>query len=102
MKLIDMSPFDSFSLFTERLEDNEVLVIQGFERYSNYTGYASTFKYLSDYKQTSLQGKQDRFASTLVVMDALKFHYAPNQFRQENIDRELNKAYIGFYRHPDE
>ena len=89
-------------LFTERLEDNEILLIQGFERYSNYSGYASSFKYQSDYKQTSLKSKHDRFASTLIVMDALKFHFAPNQFRRENIDRELNKAYIGFYRYPDE
>ena len=89
-------------LFTERLQDNEVLIIQGFERYSDYAGYASTFKFAGDYKQTNLKSKHDRFPSTLVVMDALKFHFAPHQFRKENIDRELNKAYVGFYRDPEE
>jgi len=84
-------------LFTERLQDNEVLVIEGFERYSNYTGYASTFKFDGDYIQKPLANNRSRAPSTLVAMDALHFHTASNQFRQEHIDRELNKVFIGFF-----
>ena len=62
-------------LFTERLQDNEVLVIQGFERYSDYTGYASNFKFSGDHKYHPLDNMQGRIPSTLVAMDALKFRY---------------------------
>jgi poly(ADP-ribose) glycohydrolase len=87
----------SFRLFTERLEDNEVLIIRGFERYSNYSGYASTFEFTGDHKQPLLAFNQ-RFPSSLVAMDALHFRASPIQFRQDNIVRELNKAYVGFYK----
>ena len=79
------------------MQDNEVLVIEGFERYSNYTGYASTFKFDGDHNQQPLANNRSRVPSTLVAMDALHFHSAPNQFRQEHIDRELNKVFIGFF-----
>ncbi len=78
------------------MQDNEVLVIEGFERYSNYTGYASSFKFDGDHKQEALAAKA-RIPSQLVAMDALHFHCAPNQYKVENIDRELNKAFIGFF-----
>lgn len=80
-------------LFTERLQDNEVLVIEGFERYSNYKGYAHTFQFDGDCQDDNLG---NRFNSTLVVMDALQFRSPSSQYREENIVRELNKAYIGF------
>ena len=60
-------------LFTERLNDNEVLIIHGFERYSDYTGYASNFKFQRDHRYTPLDKNQDRFPTTLVSMDALHF-----------------------------
>ena len=56
-----------------RLQENEVLIIQGFERYSDYTGYASNFKFSGDHKYQPLDGNQDRFPSTLVAMNALNF-----------------------------
>merc|ERR1712223_2024618 len=77
-------------LFTERLQDNEVLVIEGFERYSNYTGCASTFKFSGDHKYHPLDNMQGRIPSTLVAMDALKFRSRADQFQRNNIDRELN------------
>ena len=36
-------------LFTEALEDNECLLMTGCERYSNYKGYASSFKWADPY-----------------------------------------------------
>ena len=84
-------------MFCERLEDHEVLVIEGFERYSDYSGYASTFKFEGDFIQGDLANIRSRIPSSLVVMDALHFHTPSSQFRQEHIDRELNKAFIGFF-----
>ena len=95
--ILSFKKISCFRLFTERLQDNEVLVIEGFERYSNYTGYASTFKFDGDYIQKPLANNRSRVPSTLVAMDALHFHTASNQFRQEHIDRELNKVFIGFF-----
>ena len=92
----------NFRLFTERLSDNEVLVMEGFEQYSKYTGYASSFKFDGDHKaaapaSNSTAHSANNIPSILVAMDALHFHFAPNQFRPEHIDRELNKAFIGFF-----
>lgn len=36
-------------LFTEELGDDECLFIKGAQRYSNYRGYASTFRYDGHY-----------------------------------------------------
>lgn len=36
-------------LFTECLDPNESVMIRGCERFSSYTGYASTFEWLEDY-----------------------------------------------------
>ena len=36
-------------LFTERLEDNECLIVTGPERFSNYCGYASSFRWYGNH-----------------------------------------------------
>ena len=36
-------------LFMERMEDNEAIVIRGFEQFSEYSGYASKLNYAGDY-----------------------------------------------------
>lgn len=55
------------AVFTERLNDCEALVVQGFEQFSTYTGYGSSFKFEGDYEQDFNQIHQ------LVVLDALRF-----------------------------
>uniref|UniRef100_A0A0K2UVC4 poly(ADP-ribose) glycohydrolase n=1 Tax=Lepeophtheirus salmonis TaxID=72036 RepID=A0A0K2UVC4_LEPSM len=85
-------------LFVERLEDNECLVISGFERYSDYRGYASTFEFLGNYEdQTLFDITNNHRKSVLVAIDALKFKDSHKQFTEKNILREINKAYVGFY-----
>ncbi|EEB20414.1 polyA glycohydrolase, putative [Pediculus humanus corporis] len=83
-------------LFTESLADNEALFIAGAERYCNYSGYASTFKYGGNYDDVTEMDESGRRKTYLIVVDALYFHRFPEQFRESKILRELKKAYVGF------
>jgi poly(ADP-ribose) glycohydrolase len=40
-------------IFTEKLEDNESMIIIGAERFSTYSGYGSTFHWASDFRDTT-------------------------------------------------
>lgn len=89
-------------LFSEKLDDNEVLIVSGFERYSKYKGYASTFNFDGDYQQSSEAtiddfGNVQQPTSYLVAMDALQFPSYVCQYSEQNVRRELDKAYVGFY-----
>ncbi len=35
------------------MEDNEAILITGYERFSYYNGYSSTFKFAGDYEDPS-------------------------------------------------
>ncbi|CAL8135947.1 unnamed protein product [Orchesella dallaii] len=86
-------------LFTEPLKDEEVLVINGAEQYSNYEGYCGNFHYAGPTKGPKYRVENlGRICTQIVVMDALKFkqYEMETQFEQRNIDRELHKAYVGF------
>ena len=85
-------------LFTEKLLDNEVLVITGAEQYNKSSGYAQTFKFEGNFKDNTDFDKQGRRLTQVVVMDAHKFpsHERDKQFSKYFIDRELNKAYSAF------
>ncbi len=107
-------------LFTERLQNNECLVITGmpwslnrlecahfmrpffcnagFERFSNYEGYSRGFRFSGNHEDATPLDRPSRHRrSQLVAIDALHFRDAREQFKQENIERELDKAYVGFY-----
>jgi hypothetical protein len=84
-------------LVAERLGDNECLLMTGFERYSKYKGYASTFKFDGSYDdQTPIDPNSGHRLVRLVAIDARRYQYKDNQYSRENIIRELNKAYVGF------
>eukprot|EP00095_Tigriopus_kingsejongensis_P006463 maker-scaffold128_size327099-snap-gene-1.11 protein:Tk06463 transcript:maker-scaffold128_size327099-snap-gene-1.11-mRNA-1 annotation:"poly(adp-ribose) glycohydrolase-like isoform x1" len=84
-------------LFTERLSSNECLVITGFERFSNYKGYASSFQFDGSHKDsTPIDSKTRHRKTTMVAIDALPPGQAKDQYKQENICRDLNKAFVGF------
>ena len=88
-------------LFTEQLDDLECLTISGHERFSNYSGYASSFQFSNNHVDstemdtTSSQGNKRK--SYLVAIDALYFRNEEKQYSEENINRELNKAFVGFH-----
>ena len=88
-------------LFTEQLDDLECLVVSGHERFSDYKGYASSFQFNGNYVDTTEldtsfeQGHKRK--SYLVAIDALYFRHESPQYNEQNITRELNKAFVGFH-----
>ncbi|ODM88690.1 Poly(ADP-ribose) glycohydrolase [Orchesella cincta] len=86
-------------LFTEPLEDDEVLIITGSEQFSEYSGYSRSFSYAGPAKGKKVEtDKLNRVYTPIVVMDALHFkdHEKESQFQKGPIDRELHKAFVAF------
>lgn len=80
-------------IFCEVMKDNEAIVINGARRVAEYSGYAWSFKFESEYTKP-----QDPSLNTFVAIDALMFPSKNHQFSAEGVLREINKAYIGFQR----
>ncbi|KAG0025902.1 hypothetical protein BGZ81_006769 [Podila clonocystis] len=90
-------------LFTQQLQDNEALLIKGAERYSNYNGYARTFEWHSDHVDETPRDKLGRRQTEICAIDALPFKFKEQrleQFAEENLMREINKAFAGFWPSP--
>ncbi|EDO41019.1 predicted protein, partial [Nematostella vectensis] len=84
-------------LFCERLDSNECVFIIGAQRFSNYTGYAHTFKWAGHHDDKSIRDSWGRRYSQVVAIDAHVFHSYIDQFKIGFLKRELDKAYCGFY-----
>ncbi|XP_076460109.1 poly(ADP-ribose) glycohydrolase-like isoform X2 [Babylonia areolata] len=84
-------------LFTEVLGDTESLLMTGCEQFSEYEGYADSFKWKKDYVDPTQRDSLGRLCCEVVAIDALVFHnnYC-RQFQKGSVLRELNKAYSGF------
>ncbi|XP_010277846.1 PREDICTED: poly(ADP-ribose) glycohydrolase 1-like isoform X1 [Nelumbo nucifera] len=83
-------------LFLPSMADNEAIEIVGAERFSNYTGYASSFRFSGDYqdrKPTDLMGRRK---TRIIAIDAL-CNPKLRQYRLEFLLRETNKAFCGFF-----
>lgn len=85
-------------LFTEALDDDECLIITGTQQYSKYTGYSQTYKWAGCHQDTTPRDGWRRRCTEIVAIDALQFRNFFEQFHPDKINRELNKAYCGFYR----
>lgn len=85
-------------LFTEVLDHNECLIITGTEQYSEYTGYAETYRWARSHEDGNERDDWQRRSTEIVAIDALHFRRHLDQFVPEKIRRELNKAYCGFLR----
>ncbi|XP_030568773.1 poly(ADP-ribose) glycohydrolase [Drosophila novamexicana] len=85
-------------LFTECLLPTEALLMVGSERYSNYTGYASSFAWAGNHDDRTPYDSSRRRHTAIVAIDALSFgqELQSHQYREELMLRELNKASIGF------
>lgn len=84
-------------LFCERLDNNECLMITGAERYSDYTGYAHTFRWAGNHSDRTTRDSWGRRHSKIVAIDAQVFRCYTDQFQVGLLKRELDKAYCGFY-----
>ncbi len=82
-------------LLTERLSDNEALWIVGPKQYSEYSGYATTLKYVGRH----IESANNKSVNVICAIDALRFKRSETdqvQFRPDSLLREIRKAYIGF------
>ncbi|KAG4077916.1 hypothetical protein HA402_013850 [Bradysia odoriphaga] len=84
-------------LITEVLDKNEALLMIGCERFSSYSGYASTFEWNGNFTDRTPYDESRRRLCNVVAIDALNFYAASDQYREELIRRELDKAYVGYY-----
>ncbi|KAK3580069.1 hypothetical protein CHS0354_001021, partial [Potamilus streckersoni] len=85
-------------LITEELAPNEALVMRGCERFSDYDGYSSTFKWKGSYTDKTSRDQWGRIYCEVVAIDALVFRNYKSQFNHDFVLRELSKAYCGFFR----
>lgn len=84
-------------LFTERMAVNESVTIIGAERFTNYTGYSSSFQYAGPHiDPTPVDPVLNRMKTVIVAIDAIAFRRKADQYQKENILREILKAYAGF------
>ncbi|XP_078421917.1 poly(ADP-ribose) glycohydrolase-like [Cetorhinus maximus] len=83
-------------LFTEKLADNECLVITGAQRYSEYGGYSDSYRWLRCHNDETPRDSWLRRCTEIVAIDALNFRNPMDQYKICYLERELNKAYCGF------
>lgn len=79
-------------LFTECLADNEAVTIMGCERFNDYTGYSFSFEWTGNYKDETPMDSFRRRKCTVVAIDAMPFSIGADQFRENMLNRELNKV----------
>ena len=96
----------SIMLF-ECFENHEVGYLFGTEKINAYKGYSSTFTYEGDFNYagdfptvSQNNEKGDMLDDSMLALDAIHFRYYSEQYSEENILRELNKAYLGFKTDP--
>lgn len=90
-------------LFTEKLEDKECLVIVGVQKFNLLQGFKNTFKYVDNYCDSLSLDSRNRNDTHIVAIDAMNFYgKSHTQYYPCYIQRELNKACIGFLGDPSE
>ncbi|XP_021855614.2 poly(ADP-ribose) glycohydrolase 1 isoform X1 [Spinacia oleracea] len=86
-------------LFLPSMSDNEAIEIVGAERFSNYSGYASTFRYAGNHVDLREVDSLGRRTTKIVAVDALS-RPGLRQYRVDYLLREVNKAFCGFLDQP--
>ncbi|XP_067879097.1 poly(ADP-ribose) glycohydrolase-like isoform X2 [Heterodontus francisci] len=86
-------------LFTEKLEDNECLLVTGAQRYSDYGGYSDSYRWLRYHNDETPRDPWLRRHTQIVAIDAINFQNPADQYKPHYLERELNKAYCGFSCH---
>ncbi|XP_026210030.1 poly(ADP-ribose) glycohydrolase [Anabas testudineus] len=86
-------------LFTQKLEDNECLIITGSQQFSCYSGFGDSFEWAGPNEDTLKRDEWRRLQRQIVAIDALNFKHRSEQYHMGKVIRELNKAYCGFKKH---
>ncbi|KMT15592.1 hypothetical protein BVRB_3g059390 isoform D [Beta vulgaris subsp. vulgaris] len=87
-------------LFLPSMSDNEAIETVGAERFSNYSGYASTFRYAGNHVDVREIDSFGRRKTIIVAIDALR-NPGLRQYRVDSLLREVNKAFCGFLDQPN-
>ncbi|KAJ4749050.1 hypothetical protein LUZ62_083455 [Rhynchospora pubera] len=85
-------------LFMPCMRDNEAIEIIGVERFSQYMGYGSSFRFVGDHVDTKPFDKMGRRKTRIVAIDAL-CRPRMAQYEIRFLLREANKALCGFLEH---
>ena len=83
-------------LFSEVMDRGECIVIVGLERFSNYAGYSSTFRFAGPHDDPTPCDGRGRVATAFLAIDALIYDDVEQQFNMMDVGRELVKAYCAF------
>jgi poly(ADP-ribose) glycohydrolase len=88
------------TLFCARLDSNEVVVVLGAEKMSQYMGYGSSVRFRGNFIDAATKGYNDdetevMLQCAVVFMDASPKSSGVSQFIND-FQRDLNKAYCGF------
>lgn len=83
-------------LFTEKLANNECLVITGSQQFSCYSGFGDSFEWAGPHEDRLRRDEWARLQRQILAIDALHFRHRRDQFSMSKVTRELNKAYCGF------
>lgn len=83
-------------LFMSSMADNEAIEIIGAERFSNYSGYAASFRFTGDFVDKKGVDSHGRRKSRVIALDAL-CSPGKRQYKVEYLLRETNKAFCGFF-----
>ncbi|KAK4747559.1 hypothetical protein SAY87_014145 [Trapa incisa] len=82
-------------LFLLAMAENESIKMVGVERFSNYTGYASSFRFSGDYVDVKDFDCFGRRKTRFIAIDALSTP-GKRQYMLQFVLREINKAFCGF------
>nr|XP_046231778.1 poly(ADP-ribose) glycohydrolase [Scatophagus argus] len=86
-------------LFTEKLKDDECLIITGSQQFSCYSGFRDNFEWAGPHEDHLQRDEWARRQRQILAIDALHFKHRREQYNVRKVTRELNKAYCGFKGH---
>jgi poly(ADP-ribose) glycohydrolase len=90
-------------LFSESMGPREAIVMIGCQQFNKYDGYAKSFRWRGSFIDTTPRDRFRRKFTNVVAIDAISFTYKPDlQFNERLVERELNKAFTGFYHDPSD
>ncbi|XP_077944811.1 poly(ADP-ribose) glycohydrolase [Gasterosteus aculeatus] len=85
-------------LFTEKLADNECLIVTGSQQFSSYSGFGDSFEWAGPHEDVLRRDTWARLQRQIVAIDAVHFKQRRDQYNMISVRRELNKAFCGFKR----
>nr|KAG5694764.1 hypothetical protein BaRGS_002717 [Batillaria attramentaria] len=82
-------------VFMENMEENEAIIISGFEQFAQCTGYAASLQYAGPFHDHAQRDPSGNLLNTLCAIDATSFRWGGHrrQYMDSFVMREVNKAY---------